>query len=126
MRGIRGATTVEENTSAAIRESARELIQSIVTENELDVEDIVSIIFSVSPELNSEFPAAGIRELDGEWRYVPFFCTTEIPVPNGIDKCIRVLVHVNTGKSLKQIKHIYLKRAEKLRPDLLGSKQDNP
>jgi chorismate mutase len=118
MRGIRGATTVEENTSAAIRESAKELIQRIMLDNELAVEDIVSVIFSVSPELNSEFPAAGIRELGGEWKFVPFFCTTEIPVPNGIDKCIRVLVHVNTDKSLREIKHIYLKRAQKLRPDL--------
>lgn len=87
-------------------------------ENELDTEDIASAIFTVTPDLNAEFPATAARELLG-WKYVPLLCATEINVPDRLGKCIRVLVHVNTERSQRELKHVYLRDAVQLRTDLL-------
>lgn len=118
LRGIRGATTVERNEAQAILEATRELLQIIVAENGLDTEDIASAIFTVTPDLNAEFPATAAREMLG-WKYVPLLCATEINVPGRLKKCIRVLVHVNTERTQRELKHIYLKEAVQLRTDLL-------
>lgn len=118
LRGIRGATTVEHNEVSEILEATRELLQSIVNENGLDTEDIASAIFTVTPDLNAEFPAAAARFHLG-WKYVPLLCATEIDVPGRLKKCIRVLVHVNTKCSQQELKHVYLKKARQLRTDLL-------
>lgn len=118
VRGIRGATTVKQNSAKDILEATYELLQAIVKENELDTEDIASTIFTVTHDLNAEFPATAARELMG-WKYIPLLCTTEIDVPGRLGKCIRVLVHVNTNRSQQELKHIYLKEAVQLRTDLL-------
>lgn len=118
LRGIRGATTVQQNNKKDIFEATLELLQAIVYENEIDVEDIASAIFTVTHDLNAEFPAAAVRELM-DWKYVPLLCATEINVPGKLGKCIRVLVHVNTNRKQQELKHIYLKEASKLRTDLL-------
>lgn len=117
VRGIRGATTAKENTRESIVEATRELLQKIAGENHCQVEDIVSIFFSVTPDLNAYFPASAARDLG--WNYVPLFGTTEIDVPGSVPRCIRVMAHVNTTKAQRDIKHIYLKEAAQLRPDLL-------
>lgn len=116
VRGIRGATTVEANTSQLIKEATRELLTAIVTENDLYTEDIVSAVFTVSPNLNADFPASSAREMG--WDRVPLLCATEIPVPGAMPLCIRVLLHVNTDKTQMDIVHVYLRKSVTLRKDL--------
>lgn len=116
-RGIRGAITVERNSAGEIVTATRELLEAIIRENELDPEDITSAFFTVTQDLNAEFPASAAREMG--WKYVPLLCATEIDVPGRLEKCIRILVHVNTSKSQRDLKHIYLREAVKLRLDLL-------
>lgn len=117
MRGIRGAITVERNLAEEIVSATRELLEAIIKENDLDPEDIASACFTVTADLNAEFPASAAREMG--WKYVPLLCATEINVPGRLGKCIRVLVHVNTEKSQRELKHIYLRDAARLRVDLL-------
>lgn len=116
LRGIRGAITVEANTSEQIREATIELLQKIVEENFLVLEDIVSAIFTVTPDLNADFPASSAREIG--WDRIPLLCATEIPVPGAMERCIRVLIHVNTQLGQEEIKHVYLRDAVRLRRDL--------
>lgn len=116
LRGIRGAITVERNEAAEIAAATRELIETIIKENSLDPEDIASAIFTVTSDLDAGFPATAVREMG--WRYVPLLCANEINVPGSLGRCIRVLIHVNTEKSQKEIKHVYLKGAVVLREDL--------
>ncbi|KGK85450.1 chorismate mutase [Desulfosporosinus sp. HMP52] len=117
VRGIRGATTVEHNDAAEIREATQELLQMILSENSLCTEDLVSAIFTVTSDLDADFPASSARAIG--WQLVPLLCSTEIPVPGGLPYCIRVLLHVNTERSQKEIRHIFLRNAVKLRKDLL-------
>ncbi|MGB9791264.1 MAG: chorismate mutase [Thermacetogeniaceae bacterium] len=116
VRGIRGAVTVTENTPEAIREATKNLLLFIVSENNITSNDIVSIIFTVTPDLNAAFPAEAARELG--WNFVPLLCATEIPVPGSLEKCIRVLVHAYMSCSQEEVRHVYLGEAVKLRPDL--------
>ena len=117
-RGIRGAITVERNQSEDILEATRELLSRIVSENSIDTEDIASAFFTVTHDLNAEFPATAAREFLG-WNHVPMLCGNEIDVPGRLGKCIRVMVLINTEKSQKELHHIYLKGATVLRKDLL-------
>lgn len=118
VRGIRGAISVDGNTSQELKEATRELLLILVKENQLNTEDIASIFFTVTPDLNADFPATAARELG--WDLVPLLCAREIDVPGGPQKLIRVLVHANTAKKQQEIKHVYLKDAANLRPDLVG------
>ncbi len=113
VRGIRGAITVGSNSSPEIKAATKELLLRIVAENSIEVEAIASIIFSVTSDLNAEFPAVAARELG--WEDAPLLCTYEIDVPGSLAMCIRVLLHVNCEKKQAQIKHVYLKGASKLR-----------
>ncbi len=114
-RGVRGATTVEENTAEAILTATKELLSLIVEANDLKSEDIASAIFTTTPDLTAAFPAQAAREMG--WHNVALLDAQEIPVPGSLDKCIRVLIHWNTEKSPAEIKHVYLKGAQFLRPD---------
>ncbi|ACX52398.1 chorismate mutase [Ammonifex degensii KC4] len=116
VRGIRGAITVKENTREAILEATKELLLALVRENKLAVEDIAGIFFTLTPDLNAEFPALAARELG--WHYVPLLCAREIDVPGSLPRVIRVLLLANTEKSQEEIKHLYLREAAVLRPDL--------
>lgn len=116
IRGIRGAVTVTENTPEAIREATKSLLSLIASENKITSKDIISIIFTVTNDLNAAFPAQAARELG--WNLVPLLCTTEIPVPGSLEKCIRVLVHAYMSCSQEEVRHIYLGDAMILRPDL--------
>ncbi|MBI3976603.1 MAG: chorismate mutase [Chloroflexi bacterium] len=119
VRGIRGATTAEENTRSAIIEATRELLARMVQANEVDVEDIASIIFTASPDVNAEFPAVAARVMGAtagnSWENLALICTHEMGVPDGLARCIRVLLHVNTTKRLNEIVHVYLRGAQGLR-----------
>lgn len=122
VRGIRGAITVARNNRQEIVASTKVLLQKIVKENKIKIEDIASVIFSVTEDLNAEFPAIAARQLG--WIFTPLMCTYEVSVPGSLKKCIRVLMHVNSEKGQKAMKHVYLKGAEKLRPDLSGKFKD--
>jgi chorismate mutase len=114
-RGIRGATTVERNTAEDILEGTLELLAAIVEANEIDVEDLASAVFTTSPDLNATFPAVAARQFG--WDGIALMCTHEMNVPGALDRVIRVLVHYNTEKSAKEIRHVYLRRAVELRPE---------
>lgn len=116
VRGLRGATTAESNTRPAILEATRELLLALIKENDIAVEDIASIFFTATPDLNAEFPALAARELG--WTLTPLLCATEIGVPGSVQRCIRVLMHVNTPKKPGELKHVYLRGASGLRPDI--------
>jgi len=118
VRGIRGANVVRANTQEAILEATRELLEAMVQANGLGVDDIVSIFFTLTPDLNAEFPALAARELG--WTRVPLLCATEIDVPGAMPRCLRVLMHVNTARPVTEIQHVYLGEAAALRPDLTG------
>ncbi|WP_139489165.1 chorismate mutase [Brevibacillus dissolubilis] len=117
VRGIRGAVTVTANTEQEIVTATKELIQEIVSRNDLVPEDIVSVLFTTTQDLNAVFPPKAAREWP-EWAYVPLMCAQEIPVEGSLPMCIRLLLHVNTDKSQKEIEHVFLRDAVKLRPDL--------
>lgn len=116
VRGIRGAAPVSANTPQAIWQASRELLTVIADKNNLKPERIISIIFSLTPDLNAAFPAAAARELG--WVHVPLFDTTEIAVTGALQKCVRVLMHAYLPCSQEDVNHIYLKEAAALRPDL--------
>lgn len=116
VRGIRGAITVAENTKEAVHEATLNLIEEMTKANDLLEEDIASAFFTVTEDINADFPAYAARKMG--WNYVPMLCTTEISVPGSLAKTIRVLLHVNTTKSQQEIKHIYLREAVNLRPDI--------
>lgn len=113
-RGIRGATTVEHNNREEILSATTELLQLMIRHNDLQTEDIASAIFSLTEDLDAEFPAVAARGLG--WTEVPLMCAREIPVPGSLDRCIRVLLHVNTTRSMAEIQHIYIRGAVNLRP----------
>jgi chorismate mutase len=114
-RGIRGATTAEENTAEAILATTKELLALIVEANELKVEDVTSAIFTTTPDLTAAFPAQAAREMG--WRDVALLDVQEILVPGSLERCIRVLIHWNTEKSAAEVRHVYLRGAQALRPD---------
>ncbi len=114
-RGIRGATTVGENSRAAILEATHELLVQLIEANGLLPEDIASVIFTTTPDLNAEFPAVAARELG--WVDVALLCSHEIDVPGSLRLCIRVLINWNTPRRAKEIVHIYLREARSLRLD---------
>ncbi len=116
-RGIRGATTVNNDHPPEILSATKELLQAILRNNPtLVAEDMASAIFTVTEDIVSVFPAKAAREIG--WNQVPLMCMREIPVPGSLPLCIRVLVHWNTDLSQADIQHIYLKGASVLRPDL--------
>ena len=114
-RGIRGATTCEENTSASILKATRELLALMIRRNDVKPEDVASAIFSTTEDLDAEFPALAARQLG--WFDVALMCIHEIDVPGSLRRCIRILLHWNTAKTADQIVHVYIKEAANLRPD---------
>jgi monofunctional chorismate mutase len=116
VRGIRGATTVARDEPALILDATERLLRTIVERNRFDPEDVASALFTVTPDLVSEFPAAAARRMG--WTLVPLLNFTEIGVPGRLERCIRVLVHINTERRQDEIEHVYLEGATILRPDL--------
>lgn len=115
LRGIRGAITAQKNEKKEILDATKELLEKIVRENQVDKKDIASIIFSMTPDLDAEFPAAAAREMG--LKLTPLFCVSEIAKPGALSRCIRILMHINTDKTPEHIKHIYLKGAKVLREE---------
>ena len=118
IRGIRGATTVENDLPDQIINATKELLVAMIKANpELRSEDVASAFFTVTDDLASVHPAQAARQMG--WNTVPMMCAREIPVPGSLPRCIRVLVHWNTDLEQIEIKHTYLHDAVKLRPDLV-------
>ncbi|KAB2338319.1 chorismate mutase [Cytobacillus depressus] len=117
IRGVRGATTVNENDELEIVEATEILLRKMIEENSIEAEMVASVFISVTEDITAVFPAKAMRFIDG-WKYVPVMCMREIPVTDSLDKCIRVMMHVNTNSPQQNIQHIYLGDAVKLRPDL--------
>jgi chorismate mutase len=113
MRGIRGATQVAANTRQAIEEAVVELCQELTLRNRLEPDEITWAIFTVTHDLDADFPARGAR-VQG-WHQVPMICSQEIPVPGSMPRVIRVLLHVESKGTPH---HVYLRGAQALRPDL--------
>ena len=119
VRGIRGATPVSQNSKDAIVEAAKELLSTMIEANDIEQDDVASAIFTTTPDLTAEFPAVGARQLG--WTSVPLLCGHEMGVPGSLPLCLRILLHVNTEKSPREITHVYIRGARVLRPDLSSS-----
>ncbi len=117
MRGVRGAITVPSDDPRAILDSTKRLLAELVARNGLRRSDVVSLLFSLTPDLHAAFPAQGAREMG--WTEVPMLHFCELDVPGALARVIRVLAHVNTTRSQQAIEHVYLDGARALRPDLV-------
>jgi chorismate mutase len=115
-RGVRGATTVDRNDREEILTATRQLLALMIHRNAIDKHDVASAVFTVTKDLDAEFPALAARQLG--WLEVPMLCGYEISVPGGLERCVRILVHWNTGTAQSEIQHVYIRDAVKLRPDL--------
>ena len=114
-RGVRGATTVSSNDAAAITERTLELLRVLIDSNGLRPEELASATFSLTADLDADFPALAARELPG-WEEVPLLCVREIPVPGSLGHCVRVLLHWNTERAQREVRHAFLRGARELRP----------
>ena len=115
-RGVRGATTVESNTKEAILKATRQLLALMIRRNEIVPTDVASAVFTLTKDLNAEFPAVAARQMG--WIEVPLLCGYELEVPGSLGRCVRILVHWNTPKDQNEIHHVYIHDAMALRPDL--------
>ncbi len=116
VRGLRGATTVEEDTVEQVTERSQELMGRIMERNGLVEDDVISAIFTATGDIASIFPATAVREIG--FGAVPLLCAAEIAVPGSMPLCIRVLLHVYTSRSRDEVHHVYLHGAQGLRDDL--------
>lgn len=117
IRAIRGATTADENTAESIRAATKELFLQVLQKNQLSEEDLISITFTMTQDLNAIYPAKVVREMG--MCNTPLLCYQELAVENSLQSCIRVMVLAESEKSKEQIAHVYLKGARILRPDLV-------
>ena len=116
-RGIRGAITINSDTKEEIKSATIEVLSEIIRQNEIKIEDISFAIFTVTKDIKSDFPAKYAR-LELGFKYVPMMNYMEADIEGALEKCIRVMLCVNTTKKQDEIKHVYLKEAKKLRQDL--------
>ena len=116
VRAIRGAVQVEANESAAILEGTSELVTEVMSRNQLTPADVISVVFSATPDLNAEFPALAARKLG--FQDVPLLCCSEIAVPNAMPRVVRLMMHVETEAPRAAIQHVYLRGAAALRLDI--------
>ena len=118
LRGIRGATTVTDNTVDALRVAVLEMLNEILEKNNIVTSDIACVDFTMTKDLNCAYPAKFAREIEG-FEKVPLMCYQELDIENSLEKCIRVRFLVNTDKNQDEIIPVYLNEAKKLRQDLL-------
>ncbi|HYE98303.1 MAG TPA: chorismate mutase [Planctomycetota bacterium] len=116
VRGIRGAIDVERNERGEILARTRTLLETMIRENEVRTEDVAAAFFSLTPDLDAEFPAIAARELG--WTDVPLMCVQELDVRGAMEKVVRILLLVNTDRPASAVRHQYLGNTQRLRPDL--------
>ena len=117
VRGVRGATTVRENSRPEIMDATEELLNEMIAANDIESKDIAAVYFTLTSDLNAEFPAVAARERLN-WNLVPLINSIEIDRPGSMRKCVRVMLFLNTDKSQDEIRHIYLREAVVLRADI--------
>lgn len=116
VRALRGATTAGANEADAIADATVELLEAMLGRNDARPEDLISALFTSTPDLDAGFPAAAARRLG--LRALPLLCATEMEVPGAPARCIRILLHLYSARSPEQLKHVYLRGARGLRSDL--------
>lgn len=121
VRGVRGATTVPENTAEAILTATEELLRAMIAANSIDPEYVASVMFTTTPDLTAAYPAVAARRIG--WTLTPLMGFQEANVPGGMPYCIRVLIHWNTEKRLDDVIHVYLRDAARLRPDITRTEE---
>ena len=114
--GVRGATTADANTSEEILKATRQLLALMIRQNGIRQEDVASVIFTTTTDLDAEFPALAARQLN--WLSVALMCAHELDVPGSLRRCVRILLHWNTDKPADDVVHVYIKDAAGLRPDI--------
>jgi chorismate mutase len=123
IRGVRGAVTVDADTTAAILDATSELLQTLISANGIEEEDVASILFTTTHDLTACYPARAARDLG--WTQVALMGFQEMDVPEGLKMCIRILLHWNTDKPQKDVIHVFLRGAVVLRPDLASENQQS-
>ena len=116
VRAVRGATQVDADDRDQLLEATAELVRAVLERNEFTSEDLVSVIFTATPDLTADFPAYAARMIG--ITDVPFLCATEIAVPGAMPRVVRLLAHVETARTREEIRHVYLRGAAALRTDL--------
>lgn len=119
VRAIRGATQLEVDERQHLLERSAELVRAVLEANDLDSDDLISILFTVTPDLRSEFPAVAGRQVG--LVDVPLICAQEIDVPHALPRVVRIMMHAETSRERDKIQHVYLHGAVSLRPDLTGA-----
>ena len=119
VRAIRGATQLEVDEREHLLERSAELVKAVLEANDLENEDLISILFTVTPDLHSEFPAVAGRQIG--LTDLPLMCMQEIDVPHALPRVVRLMVHTETSRSREKVQHVYLHGAVALRPDLTGA-----
>jgi chorismate mutase len=116
VRALRGATQVDADDRDLILEVTTELVAEVMARNELTTDDVISVIFTATPDLTAEFPALAARKLG--FHEVPLLCASEIAVPHALPRVIRIMAHVETDKPRSAMQHVYLRGATALRLDI--------
>lgn len=116
VRGLRGATSVGHDTAEEVVDATVELVRTMLDRNELTTQDLVTIIFTATPDIRSQFPAYAARSIGIS--DIPLLCATEMDVAGAPPRTIRVLMHIYTEKDYKELRHVYLREARGLRTDL--------
>ncbi|MEU9885815.1 chorismate mutase [Sphaerisporangium sp. NPDC051017] len=116
VRAIRGAVQIDADTREAVLAGVTELVTEVMERNRLTTDDVISVIFTSTPDLTSEFPALAARKLG--FHDVPLICASEIDVPGALPRVVRLMAHVETDKPRQEIQHVYLKGAMALRVDI--------
>jgi chorismate mutase len=116
VRAIRGAVQIDADDSDLILEGTTELVSEVMSRNSLITDDVISVLFTVTPDLTAEFPALAARKLG--FHDVPLICATEIPVPGAMPRVVRLMAHVDTPRPRAEIQHVYLRGAAALRLDI--------
>ncbi|TMR98128.1 chorismate mutase [Nonomuraea basaltis] len=116
VRAIRGAIQVDGNDRDSIIEGTTELVSAIMERNELTTDDVISVLFTATPDLTAEFPALAARKLG--FHEVPLICSAEIDVPGALPRVVRLMAHVETDRPRAEIQHVYLRGAVALRQDI--------
>ncbi len=121
--GVRGAITVQENTATAIEKATTELLTALLEANQIEVDDIGGVFFTTTLDLNAEYPAVAARQMG--WADVAIMCGHEMAVPHGLPLCLRVMLMWNTALAPRDIHHVYLRDAQRLRPDRVSIAQQS-
>jgi chorismate mutase len=116
VRAVRGAIQVDADERAQILEATTELLTEVLRRNQIDSEDLISVVFTATPDLHAEFPAYAARQMG--ITDVPLLCASEIDVPGAMPRVLRLLAHVETTLPRRDLRHVYLRGAAQLRTDL--------